>query len=553
MTPPILIVGAGPTGLALALALRHNDILVRIIDKKPTHPIGQRGAGIMPRTMEAHNILGTLPDVLSLCTGVPLIRRYELPGGVKPIGTVSLLQIVEPTPAIPYPNPITLGQDAQERVLREHLDKFGCQVEVGTELLSFEQTPDGVSVNLVHHRENGEDVPESARFEYLLGADGAHSKIRKTLGLEFLGETRTEDNMAVGDIIIEGGLDEEYWHTWGDATDKMFMLRSTQEGKNIFSLLCFGRNLDRAKVTSSREEYIKEFYAVTGRTDVKFGKLIWLGQYRPNIRMVSKFHQGRVFLAGDAAHCHSPTGGQGMNSSFQDACNLGWKIALVQKGLAAPALLDTYDAERLPVIADMLGKTTKLNDKTFTAGDHEGIRDSWKRGGALNQLGVNYRTSPIIVDDDVPRDENYAAYSNESETAARAGDRAPDAPGLSNVSVPGTTINLFNLYKPTHHTVFVFSGTKSGYSELLDLCKQLPSATVRTYLILPPDATASIHSSFDCILQDNQGHAFSNFHVPLSSVKVFAIRPDGVVGAAVNGVEGLRKYFVGVFGSITTV
>ncbi|PFH50936.1 hypothetical protein AMATHDRAFT_85420 [Amanita thiersii Skay4041] len=516
-------------------------------------------SGNVPRTLEAHNLLGTLPEILRSACTIPDLRHYELPGGVKPLGTFSIVSRLDPTPATPFvsveykessswfylihfisskPNPVALGQDVQERILRARLERLSGCVELGIELRYFEQRTDGIHVTLAR-RQDDQEVVEVTRFDYLLGADGAHSSVRKELGFEFRGVMYAEDHMV-------------YLHVWGDATNKMITLRPTKQVNGVYHVICFGRRFDRVKMSSSRAEFIKEFYALTGRLDIKFGELIWLGQYRPNVRMVSKLHHGNVFLIGDAAHCHSPTGAQGMNSSFQDAVNLGWKLALVINGLAPPSLLATYGEERLPVIKEMLDRTTELLNRTFEATDEDDIRKAWQRGGALNQLGVNYRMSSVVFDEDMPKSIQYAAYGTESETGARAGDRAPDAPGLwyikDEISQP--TTRFFKIFKVTHHTILIFSAAGTGWSHsaLLHLCKSVPSSAIRTCLILPNGAPTSIMSGcFDYVLLDGQGHAFANYHVPLNSVKVFAIRPDGIIGAVVNGAEGLDKYFAKVF------
>ncbi|KAM6497340.1 FAD binding domain containing protein [Amanita muscaria] len=544
----VLIVGAGPTGLGLALTLLQNGVSVRIIDKRPTYGLGLRGAGVMPRTLEAYNILGILPDMTNHAFEVPLMQFYELPGGSRPIRTSVVMPEYQATPAIPYPNALVVGQDMQEQTLRSHIAKYSCHAELNTELQFFEQHPDHVTATLVHHNGSEHDsTTEIAEFEYVVGSDGAHSTIRKSLGVEFPGKTYEDGHMVICDIQIKSCLDDGFWHAWGNPIDRMVTILPWKNRDGVFTVMMYGCKLDRVRVSSSREELIKEVYDITGRTDIQFGDMLWISQYHPNIRMVSKLRHDRVFLAGDAAHCHSHFGAQGMNAGFQDALNLGWKLALVVKRNAPQTLLDTCNEERIPVIKEMLEKAEVILQATFTPRDNSGRE--WNRGDDLRMLGVNCRKSSVIVDDNPSQAEFHAAYDTESATAAQAGDRAPDAPALHNLKDPSGPTSLFQLFRCYHHTIIVFSNDPAGHAGILAVCSEQPIGTIRTCLIVSEgtpidDATKG---DFDFAFCDKQGHAFDHYHISEAPLKVFAIRPDGVIGAAVNGVEGLRKYFSNIF------
>ncbi|TFK39683.1 FAD binding domain-containing protein [Crucibulum laeve] len=546
-TEPILIVGAGPAGLVLALSLLQNGIAVRIIDKAKTHRLGERGAGIMPRTLEVYNILGTLTDVYNKANPLPFSRVYEPPGGTKALNTFHMSPYIEPTGPCPYKNPVTLGQHRHEAILRSHLEKYGCHVEVATELLSFEQHESHVTAHLVY--DDGEkQVMESANFPWMIGTDGARSIVRKRLGLSFLGETSTGENIVLGDIHVKEGLDSEFWHNWGDPARKIASLRPTGQGDNVFTFLIFGREIDHDKVATGREEVLKAFYEISGRKDVIFGDLIWISNYRPNMRMVDKFRKGRVFIAGDAAHCHTPAGAQGMNSSVQDSFNLGWKLALVHKGLSPPSLLDSYDAERLPVIAEMLNKSTSLFKQTIKPGATLGD-SAWRRDGDLQQLGVNYRSSAIILDEEASESVAPAAYNSGSETEARAGDRAPEAAGLVDITNEDKSTSLFKIFGASYHTVLVFSGTVEEHTALAEASKKLPKGTVHSVLIASTadEVTTQHKDLFSQVLLDPQHIAFSTYWTPSDSLGVVVVRPDGVIGARARDVSGLQKYFSGIF------
>jgi len=277
------------------------------------------------------------------------------------------------------------------------------------------------------------------------------------------------------------------------------------------------------------------------------GSIKRLYEYRPNVRMVDDFGKGRVFVAGDAAHVHSATGGQGMNSSIQDSFNLGWKLALVANGFAETSLLHTYTEERVPVIAAMLEKTTALLQKTV-----DGNADAWDRGGALNQLGVNYRWSSIVVDERAePRDLTELklhAYGGGGSGVLTAGDRAPDAPGLAGVKgASAEPTSLFSIYRPTHHTVLFFTANVSLLKDQLEALAQYPTEAVRSVLVLPQGKHSTSIPAIGLVVEDREGHAYAGYAVEEEGLTTVIIRPDGVVGAIVLGLAGLQRYFNGIF------
>ncbi|KAF9002957.1 FAD binding domain-containing protein [Cyathus striatus] len=455
MSASILVVGAGPAGLVLALSLLQNGVSVRIIDKETSHRAGERGAGILPRTLELHNILGTLPDILKIADEVPTRRSYELPGGTNILLEQNMTTHTEATSSVPYTNPLVVGQNHQEAILRAHIRKYGVEIELGTALKDLQQNDDYVTAHLIKTISD-EAAPEVANFSYLVGADGARSVVRKILGLSFLGESLEGGTIKIGDIVMKKGLSGNVWHFWGDLQSKLVALRPSGQDPNVYCFWIAGVDLSHVSMTSGRKDLIKAIEEITDRKDFEFGDLLWVNEFKPSARMVDKFHLGRIFVTGDAAHCHSPTGAQypqGMNSSSQDSFNLGWKLALLVKGLSPPSLLETYDEERIPVIAEMLNKTTELMKKTIKSKDPKETAAAWTRGSELYMLGVNYRTSSIVLDDG-PDFEKYIgfAYSTESSNAARAGDRAPNAPGLLQVSPSKEDTSLFQLYGSSYHT-----------------------------------------------------------------------------------------------------
>ncbi|KAJ7777965.1 FAD binding domain-containing protein [Mycena maculata] len=567
MAPSVLIAGAGPTGLVLALVLLQNNISVRIIEKEPTHRIGSRGSGIQvrysllyllqPRTLELYDILGILPEIQQEGAPIPPMARYN-PGEREPVAVARLGEWVEPTPDTPHANSLSLSQERHEAILRGCLQKLGCTVELGSELRGFEQRADHV---VAHIATAG--VEERTRFDWLVGADGGRSVVRKQLGLSFLGETHAEQSIALGDIVIEEGIDPGRWHSWsvppklcvvlllrGQYSDAhspfRVALRSNNSTSKVFMFAYAGRPAHLAETPLTRDEFIDEFYAFTGRRDVKFGETSWLSIYRPNLRMVDKMQAGRVFIAGDAAHCHSPTGGQGLNSSVQDAANLGWKLALVHKGAAPAALLETYSEERVRVVAQMLALTTTLYKKTFSQPGAAPDEDGWRRGGELHMLGVNYCGSSIVLEQAGAGGGN--AYAKATGGRVQAAYRAPDAPGLVRVGAKEAPTRLFAVFRASVHTVLLFGGggDAAARRRVVDVLARLPADAVQAVLVRPagtgtaPEGDAS---AFAAVLEDREGHAHAGYGVAADELAVVVVRPDGVVGAVVSDAEGVGEYF----------
>ncbi|KAI6018035.1 hypothetical protein PISMIDRAFT_690216 [Pisolithus microcarpus 441] len=603
-TTPVLVVGAGPTGLAAALTLAQNSVPVRIIDKELQHRRGQRGPGIQPRTFEVFHFL-RVPEINERATLIPPLQEHNK-GSLEALKTFTMSSYTEPTPAIPYYNPKLIGQQTLEAILREHLAKFGCTVELGTRLASFTQDDKSVRAKIFKHRtDQAEEVEEEVEAAYLIGADGAKGVTRKQLQLTFVGSTWEDASIVLGDIRLEvKGLDREHWHHFGTMSQDMISLRPTDElGKDGYQFL-IGSRVRELKGLSQDEEVlvncIKELIGLGD--DVKVKEVLWASEFRPNMRMVNKFGVGRVFVGGDAAPVHSPTGGQGLNTSVQDAFNLSWKLALVYKGLSTASLLDTYTTERLPVITEMLGLTTEILKLTYgesktedthvaSTGDSENAKKvesnlerAKHRGKNMYMLGVNCRTSPLVVDEFVPTPASgvavvHGAYGNIQEGILRAGDRAPDAPGLvpivksnraaSNTLVPSLLpaeglqgTRLFDIFAPTYHTILIFvpvSADPVVSSVLAALQHCIPeNGLVRLLVVLPntlPDLDGGVETSSVQdqvhgaeVLVDRAGHAYRGYLIENDEVKVVVVRPDGVVGAIVHGAEGLERYFHGVFG-----
>ena len=354
----VLIVGAGPTGLTLAIELARRGITFRLIEATDGPFAGSRGKGLQPRTLEVFDDLGVIDAVLAAGAPYPRLRIH---GGPFSWRAGSLGTSKPATDDVPYPNLWMVPQSRTEAILRERLRALGADVEFGVALDAFTQENDCVRVTL--------STGETLRAAYLVGCDGGRSLVRKTLGLELVGESLDGKTTLVADIVVEG-LDSHDWHIWPFA-------RGGPLG------LCPLPGADLFQLTASAWAETRIEHAVKEATGRRVSQVAWSSTYRPQVRMVDRYRVGRVLLAGDAAHVHPPSGGQGLNTGVQDAYNLGWKLAHAARG-GAQSLLDTYESERLPVAAAVLGLSKRLH-----------LTRSIKRGDATNQLALNYRKGPL--------------------------------------------------------------------------------------------------------------------------------------------------------------
>lgn len=234
---------------------------------------------------------------------------------------------------------------------------------------------------------------------------------------------------------------------------------------------------------------------------------------------------------------------QGMNSGVQDSFNLAWKLALVEQGLASPNLLESYTKERIPVIAAMLDMTTDLLRRTLAS------NDNWTREEVGQQLGVNYRGSPTIVDDSLDASAALDPYRSGGVDGIRGGDRAPDAPGV--ITVRGKMVSrLFNILDCTRHSVLIFSDDGKFQEEIVCGLTLYEKKRVQSVVVLSREGTyADAVSEWlpDSVLLDSVGFAYDAYSPVERGCKVFVVRPDGYVGAVVNNVDGVARYFRDIF------
>ncbi|MFI0828831.1 FAD-dependent monooxygenase [Streptomyces roseolus] len=419
----VVIAGAGPTGLVLALDLARRGVRALLLERADGLFPGSRGKGLQPRSQEVLDDLGVLPGVLAAGAAYPRMLAWE---GAERRGAWDMIEHSEPTEQVPYANTLLIPQSRTQELLYARLTELGGVVRFGAELAGLDQDEDGVAVELA----GGETI----RAAWLVGADGGRSTVRRALGIGMTGETVDPRPMLVADVRIAAGAvtDRSHWHVWR-APDGGVALCPLPGGDGLFQLAATFE--DAAAAVDTTPEGVRTL--LTARTPLAADEITdvpWASDYRVRAALADRFREGRVFLAGDAAHVHSPAGGQGLNTGVQDAYNLGWKLAQVLLHGAPAALLDSYEAERRPVAAEVLGLSTRLHRATADG-------EATQRGKDVQQLGLGYRDSALAVD---TRPET-------SGDALRAGDRAPDGPYGGG--------RLFDLFRGPHFTLLTIGTT----------------------------------------------------------------------------------------------
>ncbi|TMJ22463.1 MAG: FAD-binding protein, partial [Alphaproteobacteria bacterium] len=342
METDVLICGAGAAGLTLAIELARRGVAFRLIDSAAEPFRGSRGKGIQPRSLEVFEDIGVVDRLVAAGGPYPPQRAHHADGS---FADSPFQEISDPTPREPYPIPLMLPQFMTEAILRGRLAELGHRPHYGRALESFTQDDDGVTATV-----NGAAI----RVRYLVGCDGGRSTVRQVLGIGFPGETLGV-RALVADLLLDG-VGREAWHRWNDGTPQSMSLCPLM-GTDQFQLQA--RVPGEGEVDLSAAGLQAMIAQRTRRDDIRVHGVSWASAYSMNARLADRYRVDRVLLAGDAAHVHPPTGGQGLNTSVQDSYNLGWKIAAVLAG-ARRILLSSYEEERRPIAAGMLGLSTSL-------------------------------------------------------------------------------------------------------------------------------------------------------------------------------------------------
>uniref|UniRef100_A0AAU2K125 FAD-dependent oxidoreductase n=1 Tax=Streptomyces sp. NBC_00049 TaxID=2903617 RepID=A0AAU2K125_9ACTN len=477
----VLVVGAGPTGLALAVDLARHGVGALVVERAGSLFPGSRGKGLQPRTLEVLDDLGVHDAIRAAGAPYPVGMLWQ--DGVR-TGEHRMFDETAPDEGAPYGAPWMVPQWRTQEILAARLAELGGEIAFGREVAGVAQDPEGVTVTFI----SGAPV----RARYAVAADGGRSTVRRALGIGMTGGTVDPSPVLVADVRITG-LDRDHWHVFPPADGPGLLAICPLAGTEDFQVMAQfpedaepDLSLDGIRKTVAARSHL----AADDVTEVR-----WASDFRPRAAMADRFRDGRVFLAGDSAHVHSPAGGQGLNTSVQDAYNLGWKLAAVLRGGAPESFLDSYEEERLPVAAEMLGLSTRIH------------RGEARRGEATRQLGIGYRDGALAVE----------TRSGVPEEALRAGDRAPDGRRGG--------LRLFDEFRGTHWTLLAV-GPASGSDpshlpELPDLSGLPALRAVRTVRIPSYEAYGD---------------------------GVFLVRPDGYIGWAGATAQGLTAYAAGIAG-----
>ncbi len=506
----VLIAGAGPIGMTAAIELARRGIACRIVDPLVEPPQYAKAVGVQPRTLEVFEGMGVLRRILDAA----LLMRGQIVyvNGER----VSQLDMTLPDD-VPF-GFIAIPQYATEAILRDELAMHGVQAQRGVRVTGFEQDADGVTATLA-----GDAGERTVRAAYLVGADGAHSAVRKALGLTFEGAAFEEQYM-LGDVEVDWSVPRGYGvrsmhQTDGKTDDALVCIPLPGRGRYRMSMLV------PDELSNGDTPQLHHIQAVLDRLSPEpttARNLRWSSVFRISHRIVDAYGKGRVFVAGDAAHIHPPTGAQGMNTGIQDAHNLAWKLALAVSGHAAPGLLESYDAERRPVGEEVVGRTVRSA--------REGIgADSTDIGYVIRreaQLLINYAGSPIVA----------GAAAPATWGTVGAGARAPDATGLTRDAVTGP-VRLFSLLGRREHTTLLYAPDGpvdvATYGRAAAAAVSAAHGRMDVYLIAAPGA--DVTATELPLIRDTAGE-FARAYAPAGPA-AYVVRPDGYLGLAGSGVD----------------
>jgi 2-polyprenyl-6-methoxyphenol hydroxylase-like FAD-dependent oxidoreductase len=554
MTQPVLVVGAGPVGLTAALSLTQQGVACRVIDQLPKPVNTSRAAAIHARTCELLEHLDVIESFLAAGVKVHGIHVMDQ------TGKTLLRNNLDGLPTA-YNFILGLGQQDTERLLSEELARREVLVERAVTLTELLQTPEEVKATLVH----GDGREERLTTPWLLGCDGSKSTVRRQLGLALEGET-LDAYWVTADVRID-------WPHRGDEA-----VAIPTPGGFVFVIpLPGGRwrlvvDMGEKPAELPKEVTLTEVEQACAREGVrvKLSDPAWISPFAINTRMVSTMNVGRVFLAGDAAHVHSPVGGQGMNTGIQDAINLAWKLALVVKGRGTEALLASYNGERHANAKQLLafvGRATRVADLRLPVANrmrhlvmmavgHLGLTGLAAR--RVSELEIHYRYSPIVGEHHQTAGQWRQALSRHEPHPSlfdcwdfgkgpHPGERAADALGVTDGSAePG---RLYQDWIGDHrHQLLVFTGRQSTPERVRQLAELSSQAEVgseglvRSRLVRPADVLGPDGGLVD---QDGEAHHLYGARYEC----LYLVRPDGYVGFRSQPAEPgpLREYLARIF------
>ncbi|MFB9234656.1 FAD-dependent monooxygenase [Plantactinospora siamensis] len=541
----VLIVGAGPTGLTAAVELARRGIACQVIDRLVA-PVGQadKAIGVHCRTMEIWEEQGIVRPAMD--AGLWLTGNLVFVNGAQ-VGRVDW-----DLPELPYAH-LGLPQYETERLLTDRLATLGVRVRRGAELTGFDQDGAGVTATVV----TAAGI-ERVRAKYLIGCDGAHSRVREQLGLTFSGGLgRFPQLFMLCDVDVDWDMPDghllRFMHETDGQMDGMLVCVPLRgESRYRIATLAPPRFFAQtggaeappgfsAELGSPTLEDLQTAIDRLAPAGTKASNLRWSSVFRISHGIVDRYRDGRVFVAGDAAHLHPPAGGQGMNTGIQDAWNLAWKIALAVRGIAAPGLLDSYETERRPEGEEIVGRAVRM---AFT--DELDRADLKRQFLQEMSLLLSYANSPLVGE--------CVADPDALRAGPRPGDRAPDVWGLHRHGV-GHPLRLRDLTAGTRHTLLAYADDSVGEAELAAIAelyadvRRQTAGEVDGYLLLDPDAPTP-RAATPPQVRDTEGGFRSAYGV--RGAALYLVRPDGHIGFRSQPVDAaeLRKHLHLVFGGV---
>ena len=514
--PDVVVVGAGPAGLVAAAELARRGVRVRVIDKLAQPTDQSRAIAVHARSLDMFDRMGIVDEMVS--TGIKATAMQLYAGHSRlfriPLGGVDSA----------FPFTLTTAQTETERVLGDHLQSLGVIVERGVELVGLAQ--DGGAAELTVRHDDGST--EQVSTSWVIGADGAHSTVRKMVGTRLAGSFVGE-RFLLGDVDAEHGLDLDSMHTFF-APDGPVVVLPMLDGRMRF----LAEVHDAPGTPMNMHPTQDELQAILDRRigGIRVVRSHWLTSFEIHHARVPAYRWGRVFLAGDAAHIHSPAGGQGMNTGMQDAFNLAWKLAAVVNGQAGDTLLDSYQAERIPIADGVIAFTDRLTSAGTLSGVPRRIRDVVIRmlshvpaarrfmANMAEEVNINYRNSPIAVGP-APKHAKVAA-----------GDHLPhavDAAVQKQLSVVCGVQNIGHVLL-TVASGHVAPAAGEGQVQVLVTADDIPVA------------------GYDTVIADPNGVVAQRFGLKNGGRVV--IRPDGYIGAvaSLDDTTTVADYFAKVRG-----
>ena len=448
-TRPVLIVGAGPTGLMAAMELARFGVRVRIVDKLAAPSTTSRALAVQARTLELFEQRGLAAEMVRIGNQAAGVSIH---GDEKCLATIELSQVQSR-----YSYILLLSQAETERILREQLARQGVQIERQVELIAFAQTGEGVR-GILRQADGGLEEVDAA---YLISAEGAHSMVRRTAGQKFEGKSLRQ-HFALGDLYMDGDLREDQITIF---TSKNGFVGLFPMGNRHFRLIA--SDPETEKTEEPRLEELQRLYDADAHIPAHLRDMTWSSRFKINSRMLQQLQEERVFFGGDSAHIHSPAGGQGMNTGLQDMINLGWKMAWVMQGKASPDLLKTYEEDRIPVIHSVLTITEAMT--AAVASDHTLVHEALTHiapiliGTKFAQERATSRISQIALD----YRKSSLSETKEHHGSLQAGDRVPDVEvSVADGDSSPRTVRLYELLDPSRFTLLVTEeGAAEGFPE----------------------------------------------------------------------------------------